>query len=106
LKLKKSYVRVLEHLSTPCFTSFEMSSQIVQLTSAFVYLRYEESYYSDIIILEATTLLHHDAIISLVSIITTIYLFLSLLITASNKEWWGLHHKLKLKRTWYAKRHR
>jgi len=27
--LKKSYVRILEHVSTPCFTSFEMSSQIM-----------------------------------------------------------------------------
>ena len=83
-----------------------MSSQIVQLTSAFVYLRYAESYYSDEVILEATTLLHQDAIISITSIITTIYLFSSLLITASNKEWWGLHRKLKLKRTWYRQRHR
>ena len=34
-----------------------------------------------------------------------IYLFLHLIVTASNKEWWGLRKKLIEKRSWYAKAH-
>ena len=105
LHLKKSYVHILEHLSTPCFFSFQMSSQIVILVSAFVYLRFAKSYWSDMFILEGTQLLHFDAYLSFMCLVSTFYTFMILVITASNKEWWGLHRKLKLKRTWYARAH-
>ena len=84
------------------FFSFEMSSQIVLLLSALVYLRFSESYMSDVIILEGTRLWSHDAYLSLMCILSTFYAVLSLFITARNKEWWGLHRKLKLQRKWYA----
>ena len=105
LHLKKSYIHILEHISTPCFFSFEMSSQIVLLSSAFIYLRFAKSYWSNSIILEGTQLLQFDFYLSITCILSTLYAFLSLLITASNKKWWGLDQQLKLQRTWYAKHH-
>jgi hypothetical protein len=83
-----------------------MSSQIVLLVSAFVYLRFAESYWSDVLILEGTQLLQFDFYLSVTCILLTLYAFLSLFVTAGRYEWWGLHRKLKLQRTWYARRHR
>jgi hypothetical protein len=70
-----------------------------------VYLRYAESYKSDVIFFDETYLVTQDAFISLLSVMSTIYLVLNLLITANKKEWWGLHQKLKERRKWYAKLH-
>ena len=106
LHLKKTHVHILEHLSTPCFFSFEMSSQIVLLVSAFTYLRFAKSYWSDEIILEGTQLLQFDFYLSITCILSTLYAFMSLFITASSKKWWGLDRQLKLQRTWYAKSHK
>jgi hypothetical protein len=105
LHLKKSYVRILEHLSTPCFFNFSMSSQIVLLTSAFIYLRFAASYWSDEFMLEGTQLLQFDAYLSFTCILSTLYAFLSLFVSASRKQWWGLHRKLKLQRKWYVRAH-
>ena len=105
LRLKNSYVSVLEHLSTPCFFSFEMSSQIVRLVSAFVYLRFSESYMSEVEIMGGTRLWSSDMFLCLFCILSTFFAGLSLFITASNQEWWGLAQKLKVRRPWYAIQH-
>jgi hypothetical protein len=55
--------------------------------------------------IDATRLMTQDFFVSMLSIMATIYLILNLLITAEQKGWWGLHQKLKIRRSWYAKRH-
>jgi hypothetical protein len=84
-----------------------MSSQIVLLVSSFVYLRFTKSYWSEEFILEGTQLLQFDFYLSICCILSTLYAFMSLVLTAGScsQEWWGLDRKLKLQRTWYGKLH-
>ena len=54
LRLGSRCMRITENISTPSYFNFEMSSSIVQLTSAFVYLRFSKSYASKFSISETT----------------------------------------------------
>ena len=95
---------MLENVSTRSYINFEMSSSIIQVTSAFVYLRFSENYKSEITI-SATKLWHMDFFVALMQLWAPVYLVLHLLIKASDKEWWGLGEKLRAKRLWYPKCH-
>ena len=55
---------MLENVSTRSYINFEMSSSIIQVTSAFVYLRFSETYKSEITI-SATKLWHMDFFVAL-----------------------------------------
>ena len=46
LRLRRSYINILENISTPSYFNFEMSTSIIQLTCALVYLRFSETYYA------------------------------------------------------------
>ena len=104
MKLKRNFVRILEALSTPCIISFEMSSQLLQLVSAFTFLRFTDSYWSEVVV-SGTRLFKFEWFVAMISLISTIYVFTLIVLTAFNKGWWGLHTKLKAKRKWYKQIH-
>ena len=104
LRLRKRYIHLLENISTPSYFNFEMSSSIIQLTCAFVYLRFSETYYSHMI--SATRIYHADLFLSVASLSSTCYLCIHLTVTAVNKGWWDLHKKLIERRGWYKKSYR
>ena len=65
LRLRRRYTQILENISTRSFINFEMSSSIIQVTCAFVYLRFSASYKSDVTI-SATKLWHYDFFVAVV----------------------------------------
>ena len=81
-----------------------MSTSIIQLTCAFVYLRFAETYYGSM--MSATRILHYDMFVAVTSLVSTLYLLIHLSATAYNKGWWNLHERLIERRGWYAQRHR
>ena len=104
LRLRRRYVQILENISTPSYFNFEMSTSIIQLICAFVYLRFSETYYG--YMWSATRILHIDMFLSVTSLSSTLYLCIHLTATAYNKGWWGLHERLIKRRGWYARKHR
>jgi hypothetical protein len=52
LRLGRRCIRIIENISTGSYFNFEMSSSIVQITSAFVYLRFSKTYKSTTMISE------------------------------------------------------
>jgi hypothetical protein len=52
LRLGRRCIRITENISTGSYLNFEMSSSIVQITSAFVYLRFSKTYKSTTMISE------------------------------------------------------
>ena len=52
LRLGRRCIRITENISTRSYFNFEMSSSIVQITSAFVYLRFSKTYKSTTMISE------------------------------------------------------
>jgi len=104
LRLRRRYIHLIENISTPSYFNFEMSTSIIQLTCAFVYLRFSETYYG--YMWSATRILHIDMFLSLTSLLSTLYLCIHLIATAYEKGWWDLHAKLIERRGWYAGRHR
>jgi hypothetical protein len=105
LRLRRRYIQILENIATPSYFNFEMSSSIIQLTCAFVYLRFSETYYG--YMLSATRILHIDMFLSVTSLSSTLYLCVHLAVTAYNKGWWwDLHERLRERRGFYAWRHR
>ena len=52
LKLGRRCISITENISTGSYFNFEMSSSIVQITSAFVYLRFSKTYKSTTMISE------------------------------------------------------
>ena len=52
LKLGRRCLSITENISTGSYFNFEMSSSIVQITSAFVYLRFSKTYKSTTMISE------------------------------------------------------
>ena len=52
LKLGRRCLSITENISTGSYFNFEMSSSIVQVTSAFVYLRFSKTYKSTTMISE------------------------------------------------------
>jgi len=52
LSLGRRCIRITENISTGSYFNFEMSSSIVQITSAFVYLRFAKTYKSTTMISE------------------------------------------------------
>jgi hypothetical protein len=104
LRLRMRYVRLLENISTRSYFHFEMSSAIIQLTCAFVYLRFSKTYYTQMI--SATRILDNDMFVAIISLVSTVYLCIHLMATAHSQGWWGLHERLIERRGWYARRHR
>jgi hypothetical protein len=74
-------VHILENISTPSYFNFEMSTSIIQLTSALVYLRFAETYYGSKV--SATRILHYDMYVAVTSLSSTIYLCVHLMVIAS-----------------------
>jgi len=72
--------------------NFELSSQIVQLTSALLYLRFSKDSLQ-------------DWFFAVTGLISTAILFIGILMTAHIKGWWRLHIKLHEKRASYPKKH-
>ena len=103
LRLRRRYIHLLENISTPSYFNFEMSTSIIQLTCAFVYLRFSETYYG--YMWSATRILHIDMFLSITSLSSTLYLCIHLLVNAYRKEWWGLSEILLEKRGFYVWRH-
>jgi hypothetical protein len=103
LRLKRRCIHAFENFSTPSYFQFEMTTSIIQLTTAFLYLRFSESYYGYKI--SATRVLDKDMFVSVTSLASTLYLIIHLTATAYNKGWWGLRKKLVERRGWYAWRH-
>jgi hypothetical protein len=104
LRLRRQCVTMLENISTLSYFNFEMSSSIMQLTGAFVYLRVSETYFGYKV--SATRILHYDMFVSITSLSSMLYLIIHLTATAHNKGWWGLRERLVERRGWYARRHR
>jgi hypothetical protein len=104
LRLRSRYIHILENISTPSYFNFEMSTSIIQLICAFVYLRFSETYYG--YMWSATRVLHIDMFVAVTSLSSTIYLCIHLSVTAYNKRWWSLHERLIERRGWYARSHR
>jgi len=52
LRLGRRCIRITENISTGSYFNFEMSCSIVQITSAFVYLRFSKTYKSTTMISE------------------------------------------------------
>ena len=104
LRLRRSCIHLIENFSTPSYFHFEMSSSIIQLTCAFVYLRFSETYYG--YVWSATRILHIDMLLSVASLSSMLYLCIHLVVTALRKGWWGLHERLIEKRGFYVWRHR
>jgi len=104
LRLGRRCVRMLENVSTPAYFNFEISTSIIQIICAFVYLRFSETYYG--YMLSSTRILHIDMFLSIISLSSTLYLCIHLFATAHNKGWYTLHSKLIQRRYWYAKKHR
>jgi hypothetical protein len=92
LRLRRRYIHVLENISTPSYFNFEMSTSIIQITCAFVYLRFAETYYG--YMWSATRIFHIDMFLSVTSLSSTLYLCVHLMATAYNKGWWDLHARL------------
>ena len=65
-------------MSTPSFLNFEMSSSIVQLTSAFVYLRFTETYYTNKI--SATEIVDFDMVVAGIILSVQVYLVIHLMV--------------------------
>ena len=103
LRLKRRYIYLLENISTPFYFNFEMSISIIQLTCAFVYLRFSETYWGNK--LSATRIVHYDMFVAITSLLSMLYLCIHISVTAYNKGWWGLHERLIERRGWYARRH-
>ena len=93
----------LENISTPSYFNFEVSTSIIQLMCAFVYLRFSETYYG--YMWSATRILHIDMFLSVASLSSTLYLCIHLMVTAYNKGWWNLHERLIERRGFYEWRH-
>ena len=104
LRLRRRYIHLLENISTRTYFNFEMSSSVIQLNCAFVYLRFSETYYGYEI--SETRILDKDMFIAITSLSSTLYLCVYLTVTAYNKGWWYLHERLIERRGWYARRHR
>jgi len=77
---------------TRLFINFELGSQIVQLTSALLFLRSSGDS-------------KPDWLLSISILVSTGCLFVGILITSRVKGWWGLHLELREKRSTYATRH-
>ena len=103
LRLRSRYLRLLKNISTPSYFNFEISSSIIQLTCAFVYLRLAKTYYG--YKMSGTRILHIDMFLSITSLSSTLYLCIHLLVNAYRKEWWGLSEILLEKRGFYVWRH-
>ena len=102
LRLRRQYVSILENISTPSYFNFEMSSSIIQLTGAFVYLRFAKSYYYQDEI-SATDVLHHDMFLAILSLLSPVYLSIHLMVTAHEKGWFL--RKNTFWRKWYPRQH-
>ena len=98
-------MKITYHLAVPAFVNFEVSSSIVQLISAFVYLKFAETYLSEFK-LDETKISSQDWFVSTMTLCSTVILFVSLLITSFTQKWWGLEKKLKQSRSWYEASHR
>ena len=92
LRLRRRYIHLIENISTPSYFNFEMSTSIIQLTSALVYLRFSETYYAYMI--SATRMFHFDLYVAIISLVSPLYLCIHLVATANNKGWWGLDERL------------
>jgi len=64
LRLGRRCIRISENISTGSYFNFEMSSSIVQITSAFIYLRFSKTYKSSIEV-SATLLWQLDFFVAL-----------------------------------------
>ena len=92
------------NMSIHTYINLQVGSQIISLTSVFIYLRYSSTFYSTTFI-SATRLLSLDMYASIFLLFSNLALSVGLCVVTIHKGWWKLELYLKYQRGWYTRIH-